>query len=647
MAFGIDTFRSHLDLINYTEFLIWNGATLEEGESVSGTPLFAGRNFLGDDFIWGHAEATNASSEPLTVGQDGRAHYPLPVEDPSPEHPENLTLFVDRIAPIQAPLTARQQLVGDKGRLFGRIDADAICRRLKACILSGEFRLGESDVFVWLSVDPKVNFSADYWAGWADTVNNFTIPIFSQTGALIAQLQRFSACVLCGYAASPGGRLIPDPNVTTALNRANRGLNTAAHARWADFQVWESAPADLLANGNPLFDFDRFDPPTAPLLWRFAKGFLKPDGTPADVAFDLDAINPASDLGEFMLEVQKWQPNVPSIQNLGFSNSGAITIAQTACLQTTDLPDLNDNNFRANSGHFHVPGGHVNVIGRYIRPTADSSMSAPEAQRLSNADMSLFTIWEGARLLARMGLSESSEEDTDKRKVEDWGEFTANIHKNIFYFNPDPDGSPATHDDAGTLDGKDAFHYCGVVLKQPPQTPVFFAIDFDPYDLPDPRHPPHPAGTVEPPAPPGWPALPSINVREQWIKSYFQNIKTARDEFATQTGRHYLIGVYCAGKTLQLLYEQGIASHFWQSGSGRNGNRPPNWPWYHANRWQYRGNLEPKFCAIGKIDPDADWGDGGTWSLTDPLSLALIELELLEHFRILDDPSVLLADLEP
>lgn len=610
MSFGIDTFRSHLDSINYKinykDFLIWNGATLEEGNLVGGTPLFAGRNFLGGDFIWGHAEVTNASSEPLTVDPNGQAHYPLPAGDPSPEHPENLKLFVERVTPIQAPHPARQQVVGNKGRLFGKIDADAICRRIKASILSGEFQFQET-VSVWLGVDPAVHFSADYWAGWADTVNHFTHPITSQ-GVLIAQVQIFRACVLCSYTASADGKLRPDPHVTAAVTRANRGLNTIAYGRWADFKLWDNAPADLLTDGSPLLDWNRFDPPTAPVLWRFAHGFLKPNGVSADVAFDLDAVNPAAHPVDFMLEPQKWQPNVPSIQNLGFSNADEITVAQTKCLQNTELEDMDDSNFHANSGHFHVPGGRVTVIGRYIKHGGVGSLSTPEAQRLSAGSFTLFTIWQSYRRLA--GVLRQPRE--------------------IAYFNPDPDGNPATHDDAGTQDGMEAFQYCGAVLKQPPQTPVFFALDFDPYD------------------PPG-------ASNESWITTYFEKIKAARDDFSARTGRHYLIGVYGVGKIMQALYAQGIVSHFWQAGSsGRNGSKPPNWPWFHANRWQYQA--DKSICGIGGtsadnkpfgIDPDADWGDGGTWSLADPLTQAMINVEVLEQLNILDDPFVLLADLEP
>ena len=204
MAFGIDTFRSHIDLIVWTAFQTWNGATpAADGTQVGGLPLFAGRNFLGGNFIWGHSEATNSSSEPDPGPGNPGPRYPLPAGTPSPDHPENLTLFVDHIAPIQARedhktspqiVTSRQQILGDKGRLLGRIDADALCKRIKAGILAGEFQAGQF-VFVWLDVDPGLDFSADYWAGWSDTVNNSMLPIISQGSTL--RRRGFSSPACC------------------------------------------------------------------------------------------------------------------------------------------------------------------------------------------------------------------------------------------------------------------------------------------------------------------------------------------------------------------------------------------------------------------------------------------------------------------
>src|SRR5918911_324473 len=177
MAFGIDTFRVHIDQVlaaPWDAFRTWNGAELDGGTLTGGDPVFAGRNFLGGDFIWGHAEATNASSEP-----DGPA-FPLPAGDPSPEHPGNLKLRVPLIAPVQAPQPAQaprlanQALAGDEGVLNGQIDGDALCRRLSAAIAAQELSIQASGlVDVWLAVDPDSAFTIEYWSGWADTVNTF------------------------------------------------------------------------------------------------------------------------------------------------------------------------------------------------------------------------------------------------------------------------------------------------------------------------------------------------------------------------------------------------------------------------------------------------------------------------------------------
>src|SRR5438128_1450132 len=112
MLFGIDMFGAHLDQIRdagWDEFKIWNGGKLVNGKVEGGDAAFAGRNFLGGSFLWGHAEATDAKTHP---------------------HPEDLTKIhpvVTRIAPIQAPQPDRQSTANERGRIYGQIDAKAIC----------------------------------------------------------------------------------------------------------------------------------------------------------------------------------------------------------------------------------------------------------------------------------------------------------------------------------------------------------------------------------------------------------------------------------------------------------------------------------------------------------------------------------------
>ena len=121
---------------------------------------------------------------------------------------------------------------------------------------------------------------------------------------------------------------------------------------------------------------------------------------------------------------------------------------------------------------------------------------------------------------------------------------------------------------------------------QPPQTPVYFAIDFDPFD-PEPTDPASAADKA---------------AIESWIVTYFRNIGRVRDNFATQTGLYYLIGVYGNGRIMDTLYKNGAVSHFWAPLSRRSGSKPPRWPWYHVNRWQYTNEeglyLGGNLCAM-------------------------------------------------
>lgn len=639
MPFGIDTFKTRLDLVParaLDSFRLWNGGTMSGGVVTSGNPEFAGRNFLGGDFLWGHSEATNSSSE-----QEGH----LATSDPGPQHPENLQITVPFIAPIQAPQPTRQEMTGERGVLFGRLDARALCNRVFAGIAAGEFDMPNlHSIDIWLSVDSSAGFSADYWAGWSDSVNQFTVSV-PVAGDIEVPLQPFRACILCNYAPGADGRLRPEPKVSAVLTtHAYPAFNIRCYEFWADAPVSPNPNAGLPA--NPHLDWNSFDAATMPLVWRLRNGFLEANGSVANVPFDVDAINPAGSqaANAFMLTTKRWQPNVPTIANIGFivslqdSANHEISDDAVTCIRNNMFPDMLDNSHNPTM----VTGRAVTVVGRYLKtppipPQNRShgfSMSHAEAQRLSNARLGVFTVWESFN--DQVG----GEPTLDQRHEADWGPFNLNVRRNIHYFNP------ANH--AGTEDGLNAFTYCGDILKQPPQTPVFFAVDFDPLDLPDPNHPhPDPQHPVNPtthlvPGPPGWPNLPNVAIRRQWIERYFELIKAARDDYVKRNpDRYYLIGVYGCGAVLQWCYEQGFVSEFWQAvSSGHNGSRPPHWPWYHCNRWQYQftgGTHQISWpCAnaplslVPGFDPDADWGDGGTWNLNDPPAARLSELERRE-----------------
>ncbi len=563
MDFGIDTLGTHLDLIKWSDFTTWNGGA---------TAVFAGRNFIGGNFLWAHAEATDAKTH---------AH---------PENPALLNLVgPSLIAPIQGPQKDRQQLIGNRGFLAGAIDAQAICRKVVNGLATGEFSVpAEGTLHLWLAVDATAPFSADYWAGWADRVNQY--PGTSVPGVNAGQ--PFMAAILCQYTRNAQNVLQPDPHVTAAVATKVPGKDTRLFAYWAD------APDLTGVVSNPAIDWTTtFDPATAPSLWRMGPPAAPPPGAVLNTTFSIDAVAPVDpmfpSITSYMLTVNKWQPTIPGVFNMGVSASlvdpppnDHVTDAQIACLQSTPLPAMSDQgvNFPA--------GVNVTFVGRYVEQVDHHGQThyvdSAEVLRINNANIAFFSVWQkGAPNTAA-------------------------------YFDP------ANH--PGTADGKEAFFDCGVSLQQPPQTPVFFAIDFD---APD-------------PTPPG-------DARDKdWITTYFTEIAAARDAFAQQhPDLYFLIGAYAVGGALEWLYEQGLVSFFWQTPSpGSTGQQPPNRPWYHANRWQFKGvdasNPFPgNWNCIGGADPDADWGDGGSWFVTDDLNQRLIDAQFnasIYGWSLLDPP---------
>lgn len=588
MAFGVDTFRNHLDLIGWDLFKATNGGVSTSGHVAGGEPDFAGRNFLGGDFIWAHAEATDA------------------LDNPNPEQLNNLNLLTPLITPMQAPLSDRQMTTGVFGHQYGRIDGQAICERIVASVRSGEFDLPATDfVNVWLCVDPDpaAPLSVDYWAGWSDQVNTYNMVTYFSFATGLLSRQPFRACVSCVFSAGPDGRLVPDPAVTQALVNS-RTLYFGAHATC--YACWADAASTQPLNWGTFRDLSR------PLLWRFSHGLRNVAGVVINNEFDMDAMDPrpqAPKLATFMLKVNHWQPNVPSIQRYGIISAPptttytGINATEINNIGTHPIPAMQDL-----GTHYNLPGGPVEVVGRYLKtPRHYPSMGRDEAVRLSNADFKLFTIWESYN---------------DAAQGEPVAPAPGNYGVGIAYFDP------VNH--TGTEDGKYAFSHCGGVLLQPSQTPVFFCVDFDAEDPNDAANTNDQAiASLNNPA-------DRITEIKSRIQHYFELVKAERDAYARKNpDRYYLIGLYAKGEVNRWVYEKGIVNLFWQSTSTGGSNALPNRPWYHANRWQF--NKESGLVAagwtvappppprevVGGADPDVDWEDGGTWTLNDPLERKL------------------------
>jgi Domain of unknown function (DUF1906) len=544
-SFGVDTQSSHLDSIKWAAFQTWNSGLV---------PAFAGRNFIGGKFLWAPAEATTA------------------LDKPHPDDFTKLAILTPLIAPIQGMSTTRQQVAGDLGTLYGQIDADAICNRLSAAMATGELTTKDSNpVNVYLQVDPAAAFSADYWAGWAHKVFNATFTKVNSDGSSYT-IQPYQPCIMCAFRAD-GAVLRIDPHVPAAIQAAqdqHRELRPRCFGFWADAPDFDPA----LQRPNAVIDWSRFAPTTAPIwLWRFATTLLTAAGQPIaapPLPIAADAINhvgmPARFGWEFMLETWEWQPS-NNVTNNGFSSSravgGSMNVLNGAVVPAETRVE--------GCGTFTMPGGPLKIIGRYIRQTAAlTTFDGIEVLAVSATPIKLFTTYEVT----------AGATDRD-------------------YYNPDH------HNGRG--DGAMAFLYAATHLHQPPQTPIFFAIDWSTDDDTD---------------------LES----KTWLTGYIADIKAAYNDYiAANPNRPYLMGVYGTGLTCGWMYEQGIVSHFWQAASMcRKNSAPPFWPWPHATRWQTFPNppFNPAVGGIGGEDLDCDWGDGGNWSLSDGLNPDLMRVEL-------------------
>jgi hypothetical protein len=565
-VFGVDTLTSRLDLFDWTAFIQWNGGF---------APAFAGRNFLGGDFIWVGSEATTS----LTA--------------PQPDEADNLLLLVPMIAPIQGASNVRQQKTGDLGTLYGQIDGDAICNRLAAALNTGELLLKTSQlVNVYLQVDPSVAFSADYWAGWADTVMKKTVTINQSSGQSLT-VHAFRPCIMCAFTLS-GATLAIDAHVTAALQAAptqQPALNSQCWGFWADAADTDAS----LQRPNAQPDFTKFAPTPAPVwVWRFAKTLLNATGNPIaspalPIAADQTNIAGAPNhFGwEYMLDTAKWQPSGKVI-NRGFSFGDPLSAASIARISQAQVPE--EQRFEATCNSFtHILGGFMMVLGAYVRPpTATQDMSHTSAMNpttvsaVRNTTLNLFTAFEqpsGATV------------DT--------------------YYDP------ASHN--GTTDANNALPYVAETLFQPPHSTVFFVFDWSPSGS-------QTSATTEPTTP------DDLTVDDSdRITTYISDVVAAYQNYlTTHPNRPYRIGFYGSGVELRVAYGTAGISGFWQSASAcRASNAPPNWPWPHATRWQPFPSppFQPRIDGHVGEDLDYDWGDGGDWFPFTQFNVALTQIE--------------------
>lgn len=418
--YGVDTQTSHLDRIPWPAFLAWNG---------DAGPVFAGRNFLGGDFIWASPEATTALAAP------------------KPDDVAQLETTTDYVAPFQAKSSSRQQVTGDMGRLYGQIDGTALCARLAATINTKELTPGDTDVvYVYLEVDPSAAFSVDYWAGWSDAVYHAIVRT-KDAGGTTTTFFPFMPCIRCAFTLS-GGKLQIDPHVLATIKAAptqHKELHVSCWGFWAD--AADLFPA-MQKTGTGV-DWTVFAPtPVTVWLWRFSTKLLNADGQPMNQSvmnLAVDAANvagtPAHSATDYMLKTGKWQPTM-SVVNWGLSFGYTLTSANITGLAAAKVPKVA---LTASCGNkVNIAAGQMQVLGLYMRETAGITAFTPDVVGMVRGTaLRLFTGYE----------------------VSTGGTSAA-------YYDP------AAHH--GTRDGNTAFAWAAEHLFQPPHSTIYFAYDWAP-----------------------------------------------------------------------------------------------------------------------------------------------------------------------
>jgi hypothetical protein len=192
MALGVDT-ASALSNINWEAFYDWCGLY----------PVYAGRYF-GSGYNWVQGEFAAAYSATRGV--------------------------LNKIVPIQASQSARQQAAGSAGYSYGASDAGTTCQNIALAISAGQLSIPASgSVYVYLDVEQGTALSAGYWAGWSTTLFNYPLGAGSP----------FWPCIYTWYAQQSNGKCSPSILIQNALNSSCSSYPN--HAALC-YGLWSSEP---------------------------------------------------------------------------------------------------------------------------------------------------------------------------------------------------------------------------------------------------------------------------------------------------------------------------------------------------------------------------------------------------------------------
>jgi len=248
MAFGVDTV-SYLDQISWSKLHAWKGQY----------PAWAGRYF-GGGHTWSGTEFTSAKAATNNMLQC--------------------------IAPIRAS-TSSQSTSGSAGYQAGSSDATDTCTRITNAINANQLGVpvASGTVIVYLDNEPLSStdanvVTADYWAGWANTMYHFVYQ-----GA-----QPFRPGLYCPFELDGSGKWVAELAIQGSLSEAHSKYPndyTLCSATWT-FQphtpVADYCPAGSNPDWSLIGSFNQSQPDGAvnvpTYIWQYASPVACKAGCP-------------------------------------------------------------------------------------------------------------------------------------------------------------------------------------------------------------------------------------------------------------------------------------------------------------------------------------------------------------------------------
>lgn len=508
-------------------------------------PAFAGKYFTASPWRWVHGEATS-------------------LVDPAVPGARLL------VAPIAASDPVRQAQTGNLGMDWGYEDGHATAKAIQAALQVGSLALPSSSrVYVYLEVAVGTALSPEYWSMWATAITQAVL-IGDATGAfLIPVLQGLLPCISTPFIAT-AGTFGPPPNVVNALETSipkfvfSRALCNGFWASTGEPAAIAPAPAPAWPAFKPYSQPQSSSPVRVPVrLWRYAAGDpAAPVHGVGRISLDFTAVpsgQPDAAL-DGMLTVKPWTAaNRPTQTGV---DRGTSVATQVRCLTTHNirvdhLPQKRDAGFFEGPALVPALEAPVSFVIRYSSAGPRMGGAAPLPPLVIGKDLSR----REAELLADRGVDVVTVFQT---------------RRTTYDHIPADLANPAN----GESDGFAAGWFSANVIRQPPHTPIYFAIDTDVNTTG--------ISTIEGPHC----ITPAVLV------AYFRAVKRGMDRYLTSADPEmrvpYAIGAYACSRACETLYREGLATHFWQA-------FPPFWGddvlnartngvvFKRANIWQVAG----------------------------------------------------------